>query len=209
MMSERDDERFLEGVRRNAAAPVLAELAKMGLSVGAISELYNEDMDYQRAIPVLLDWLPRVPNHDVKEELVRAVSVKWAKPQAAPLLVKEFRAVAGETGAGLRWAIGNALEVVSDVTVLDDLLDIAKNREYGMARQMVVVALGKLKDPRAIDTLIGLVGDDDVTGQAVGALGALRAREALPVLEGLSEHSNSWIRKEAEKAIAKISQTQG
>ena len=188
---------------REAAAALLADLANAGFPVESVSDLFNKRLDYRDAILMLLEWLPRISNRDVKEEIVRALSVKWVKPDAAPLLVREFHRVE-EGGSSLRWAIGNALEVVADDTVFDDLVEIVQDPSYGRARQMIAVALGKMKDPHAVDVLLGLLDDEEVTGHAIMALGRLGAQEARPAIEGCLSHPKPWVRKEAKKALAKI-----
>lgn len=96
------------------AAPLKAELAKAGFQVDSVDDLHNQRLDYRDAIPILLEWLPRIENRDVKESVVRALTVKWAKPAAAPLLIEEFRRADDSSELGLRWVIGNALAEVAD-----------------------------------------------------------------------------------------------
>lgn len=198
-----------EGLARGAAiseaeAPVVADLVNAGFPVESVWDLFNKRLNYREAIPILLEWLPKISNQGAKEGIVRALSVKWAKPDAAPLLVREFHRVEEPSGGSLRWAIGNALEVVADDTVFDDLVEIVQDSSYGRARQMIAVALGKMKDPRAVDVLLGLLDDEEVTGHAIMALGRLGAQEARPAIEGCLSHPKPWVRKEAKKALAKI-----
>ncbi|MGH9243237.1 MAG: HEAT repeat domain-containing protein [Acidimicrobiales bacterium] len=61
-----------------------------------------------------------------------------------------------------------------------------------------------MKDPKAVDVLIGLLDDPDVEGHAVVALGNLRAESARDRIEPLLEHPKTWIRQEAKRALAKI-----
>ena len=92
-MSEFGDESFTksaEELRREAiardrldSAPVVAELRSLGFDIEYIDDLYSRRLSYKRAIPVLLGWLPRLTNYYVKESVVRALSVPWAKPVAA------------------------------------------------------------------------------------------------------------------------------
>ncbi len=190
------------------AAPVLADLAEAGYPVELISDLQQAGVRYPGAIPTLVHWLPRIADRKVKESIVRALSVPWAKPLATPVLIEAFRALPqtdDSEGTGLRWAIGNALEVLADKGVLDDLIAIALDRRYGLARQMVVLGLARPRDARVIPMLISLLGDEDVQGHAALALGKLRAREAREPLAELAEHaSKPWVRKEARSALAKI-----
>jgi hypothetical protein len=208
---DRERERLARVARNRAdAAPVLEALRFQGFAIEWIADLFNQKLDYRTAIPTLADWLPRVANPDVKEDIVRALSVKWARGTAAPkLLVAEFERADDATGAGLRWAIGNALEVLADDELADEMIKLATDRRYGRAREMVVLGLGKLKDPRVTDVLIGLLADEEVVGHAVKAVGKSRATTARSRIEPLLDHPNAWIRKEAQKALARIDKDTG
>jgi HEAT repeat protein len=116
----------------------------------------------------------------------------------------EFEQAEDPTGAGLRWAIGSALEVLANDEIADGMIKLATDRRYGKAREMVVVGLGKLRDARVIDVLLNLLSDDEVVGHAVMALGKLRARTARSRIEPLLNHPKPWVRKEAKKALANI-----
>ena len=75
-------------------------------------ELRHSGTKYKSAIPVLLRWLPKVAYSSLKEDIIRTLSVPWAKPEATPILLEEFKNIEDPTGTGLRWVIGNALEVL-------------------------------------------------------------------------------------------------
>ncbi|TFB87584.1 hypothetical protein E3O44_10860 [Cryobacterium algoricola] len=82
-------------------------------------------------MPVLLHWLDSTDDVTCKQELVRALSVPWARDAALGPLVDEFKAIpepVGPAGQSLRWAIGNALEVLWDDERFFDLLDLARER---------------------------------------------------------------------------------
>src|SRR5258705_6336043 len=89
------------------SAPVLADLRTVGFDVEHITHLYTRRLSYKAAIPVLIKWLSIVTNEHVKEFIVRALSVPWAKPVAAMPLIAEFRRLPAKTSLGVRWAIGN------------------------------------------------------------------------------------------------------
>lgn len=188
---------------RAAAADVLAELAGVGFDVESIGELRKLGAPYPAAVPVLVRWLPRVSDSAVKEDIVRTLSVPWAR-EAGGALVAAFEAADDSTATGLRWAIGNALEVLANEEIGDDMISIATDRRHGRAREMVVLGLGKLARSRVVHVLVNLLDDEEVVGNAVRALGRLRATEALPRLEALRAHPDVWLRKEATKAIARI-----
>lgn len=187
--------------------PILDELSLVGFEVKSLADLRRSGVRYRDAIPVLLGWLPRLVDPKVKGEVVRALSVSWARPAATQLLIDEFRHVDSSidpTGTGLRWTIGNALEVVFDDGSFDELVELATDDRYGKARQMVVLGLGKSKRPEAVEVLVGLTDDPDVDGHAVKALGKLKAPAARTVLQAKSDDERAWVRAEARKALARL-----
>jgi HEAT repeat protein len=187
-----------------AAASVMADLAKVGFAVENVSELYQKRMHYEGAVPVLMKWLPMVSHPGVKESIVRALSVPFAKA-AAPLLIEEYRRT--DSGqAALKWAVGNALDAVADDAVLEDMIELARDRSAGKAREMVVAGLGNMSDRRVLDVLVELLGDEEVCGNALMALAKLGASAsgARTRIEPFLKHPKEWVRKEARRAIEKI-----
>ena len=186
-----------------AEKPVLDELALFGLRLSAIADLSRRP-DCERAIPVLLRWLGKVNNAAVKEDIVRALSVPWARPIAAAPLINEFTNADMKTGVALKWAIGNALSIVADDGSFEAIADLARDRRHGRAREMLVLALGRMTQPAATDVLMELLADDEVAGHAIIALGKLRAERAKARIIGFQDHKMAWIRREARKAIKRI-----
>lgn len=122
---------------------VLADLGAAGFQVRSLADLRHSGVRYREAIPVLLAWLRQVTDRRVKEEIVRALTVPWARPAATRPMIDEFRRVDSSvdpTGTGLRWTVGNALEVLADDSSFDELAELARDRRYGKARQMIVLA---------------------------------------------------------------------
>jgi hypothetical protein len=198
--------------RRNywhAATPVLQDLDAEGVdsrpllesSIG-IRQLIRSKADHIRAIPVLLKWLPKVEYIALKESIVRTLSVPWAR-EVAPNLVSEFLSTPGAL-SGYKWAIGNALPIVADDSVFDDIVALARDKTHGKAREMVVLALANMKNPSAVDVLIELLGDDVVAGHALSALRKLAPVRARPFIEPFVTHPRTWWRNEAKRALAKI-----
>lgn len=103
-----------------------------------------------------------------------------------------------------RWAVGNALAAVADDAVLDDVVELSRDHSDGRDRQMLVLALARMKDPRVVGVLTELLDDDEVVGHAVMALGRLKATEAWPAIERCLEHPQGWVREEARKALAHL-----
>jgi hypothetical protein len=188
---------------RLASAPIVRQLADLGVHLDSLSDLPKllNALDH-RTITALLQWIPRVVNPHVKEELVRTLSDPRAKPEAAPVFLQEFKKEG--SSLGLRWALANGLEVVADDFVFEDVAQLVREARYGAARQMLALALGNMKNPRAVDVLVGLLDDDEVVGHAVMALGKLGASTARARVERLTTHPRKWIREEAKKALRRM-----
>jgi hypothetical protein len=184
-------------------APLLEELRQLGYDVPTPEDLPKTRRRYRDAVPVLLAWLPRISDIPAKKSVVRALSVPWARPQAIEPLVREFEQSDDEL---LRWVIGNALEVIADDKVLDDLERIVRDSRYGKSREMVVIALGNMKKRRdeALSLLTELLEDDDLVQHALLGLEKLRDPRAIAAVEPLLEHDDRWIRTCAKKTLEKL-----
>ncbi|MFN8482989.1 MAG: HEAT repeat domain-containing protein [Anaerolineae bacterium] len=189
---------------QRAAEPLLAELAQIGFPVQTVGELYQGKLNYKAAIPVLLRWLPNIRNRYVQDDVVRALTVRWARPIAAPVLLRMFDQIDDPTGTGLKWTVANALSVVADDSVFDQIVALATDKTNGQSREMLTVTLGNMKNPYAVDVLISLLSDDEVAGHALIGLGKLKAQRARPLIESFLGHPKLWVRKEAQKALGKL-----
>src|SRR5260370_10219929 len=176
---------------------VLQEAQKRGI-LCSVAEVSNRCDFY-----LLLEWLPQVQDPYIKETLVRAVYVPSAKPFAAPVLIEEFRKTE-PSQTFLKLAIGNALSVVADDSVCNDIIELAQGRKHGKARQLTVLALGNMKDPHTTKAAMPLLNDEVVAGHAVMALGRLKAKGSRNSLKPFLHHSRAWVRREAQKVIQQI-----
>jgi hypothetical protein len=190
---------------------LIRDLRNAGADVSNVWDLVNRKAQYRAAVPVLLDWLTHLDQRaaggeraKLREGLVRALTVPAARPSAAPALINEFRNSEDATGLGIRWVIGNALSVVADDSVFDEVESLARDRSFGKARQMVVVGLGRSKDPRAVPLLVELLNDEDVAVHALKALAQLKPSGVRAAVEPLLDHPQALLRREAKKALAKL-----
>lgn len=78
--------------------------------------------DFDAAVPVLVDWLPRVTTRAVKEAVVRSLSVPAARPRAQLPLIEAFER---ESDPMVKWAIANALDAIADEKLRPELLRLA------------------------------------------------------------------------------------
>lgn len=190
---------------------VLEELRAVGYPVASLSELRVSGLKYRDAIPVLLAAVSAENDVRQKEQLVRALSVPWAGLETLRLMISEFGVVPSSTGRPgfhLRWAIGNAIEVLWDDRVFDELAALALDAHYGGARQMVVLGMGKSRRAEAPDLLISLLDEPDVSGHAVQALAKIGDPRSRGALETMSSDRRAWVRKSAAKGLEKIARRQ-
>jgi HEAT repeat protein len=205
---DREAQRVRNAENYHAAAQgLLDDLAAAGITVDTIADLRPRKRDYPRALPILLHWLSRVSDPAVREDIVRTLSVPYAR-SAALSLIQEFKRTTDPSIEGLRWAIANALAVVADDTVFGELEELVRDKRWGKAREMLALALGNIQNPRAIPLLLELLDDEETVGHAAMALGKLKALAARSRLEALTRHRKAWIRKEATKALAILDSTE-
>ncbi len=184
--------------------PILASLREVGYDVGSLAELRHSGVRYRKAVPILVAALPSVSEKKTLMEVVRALSVPWATPVATGPLIELFRRVEDSTGLGVRWTVGNALDVTWNDDDFDRLVELARDRSYGRSREMLVLGLARSKRPEAGEVLVELLGDAEVSGHAVKALRKLKLPSARPGLERMLDDDRPWVRKEAQRALAAL-----
>ena len=176
---------------------------KTGRSLKSTWDLVNTGETYSDLIPALIEALELNLNDDgdTVESLARALTVKEARGQAAPILIKLFKS---ELSNARKWSVGNALSVVVTKEYLGEIIELWKNKAYGKSRQMLAVVIGKSKDPRALTALIEQIQDPDIAGHAVWGLFLLNDAKARSALELFLTNEQAWVRNYAKKALAKF-----
>jgi len=102
-----------------AAAPLLSELNERGFRVVTLGELRAMGR-YELAMPLLLEWLPKIAHSGVKNDLIRALSVNWAPPETASVLISEFHKIGPSRIPDFRWILADALAVVANDAVYEE-----------------------------------------------------------------------------------------
>lgn len=201
---------------RENAKEVLADLAVAGFpSIEEVGDLRRSGLDYRAAVRSLLKWLPRVSYLLLSEDIVRTLSVSFAKRLAAPAFLRFFReppsvqdplrpASSSPPKEHLRWVIGNGLGIFASPSLAEELLALALDRGFGHARYQIVAALPKTKDDRVAEVLVGLLHDRTVQVAAVDALGRMKFTPARASIEALLADSDKNARDHAKKALKRM-----
>lgn len=200
------DAEKLEQIKKEDEA-VSSALKKVGVEVKSVYDLVNSTRNYSEAIPVLIEYVQKVQTPQILEGVVRALTVKEARGIASKPLIKFFEEyeTMGDSAKELtKWTIGNALEVISDQTILEDLIRLAKDKKHGMSRDMLPRAIGKLKPENLENHMIDFLEDEDLVKSAIYVLGRMKSQKAVNKISTYLKHEKSGIREEAEKALAKI-----
>lgn len=89
---------------------------------------------------------------------------------------------------------------------IDDLIRIVTTAGSHRVRAQAAQVLGKSSDGRAVDVLLGALGDssDAVRGSAASALGQLGEARSVPALERLRSDGSAYVRDSVTDALAAI-----
>lgn len=179
---------------------LIQEVRDKGVEINNINELKKINLKYRDLVPILLKHLVEIENENDKEFLVRCLGVKEFV-EASKTLINEFCKSHNLT---FKWAIGNTLSIIQDESIITELINIAKEKEHGIARQMIVDGLGSFKDENVKVTLIELLNDEEVVGHAISGLSRMGDKSLIKYIEPFRSYKVKWVRKEAEKAIKKL-----
>lgn len=200
------DEALAATYEREEAA-VLADLRRVGVAVDRLPRLLNVRLPADAAEP-LLRHLRTAQTHAARELLIRAMTDRTFAGMITTDLVALFES---DEYATHRWTIGQAISVVGTSGDAPLLIDLARRREFGRAREMIVIGLSKLKTNESDRVLLELLDDDIVAGHAVKALASLsptrlRMLDITQVRRFLDDR-RGWVRRAAAAALKKSGAT--
>ena len=86
---------------------------------------------------------------------------------------------------------------------------MCRDKQNGQSRKMLTLALANMSKPEVEDVLVELLNDPDVAGHAIIALDKRGTLKSIPQIEMFLQHSVTWIRNAAKKALANIQKRRG
>ena len=214
-MSDREELEQIRADRRENyqrdVAPLNAALAAAGIDPTDLSRFVNRvvpgviepsNFDDAAAVPILLDWLPRVQNEHVKETIARRLKTSTAKRIATAALIEQFRTVQDPS---VKWAIGETLQYVANRDQYDDLVDLAADPQHGQARGMLVDMLWRVKTDRADQAILDALDQPGVYRSAMSAARRRFGNEtARRHIAPLIDHTDEGVRKAARDQLKRI-----
>ena len=122
----------------------LKDLEKIDYKFFTIYELVLITEKDKKIVPIILKYLSKIEDENIKTHLAYFLAVKNYK-EASEKLIKEFyNAKTNE----YRIALSKALSTIYNKDVLSELLEIAKNKEYKDVNFPIIFTLRKYRDKR-------------------------------------------------------------
>jgi len=173
--------------------------------------MVNSQGDFPSAIPILINWLERIADQapvqyyaNITEGLVRALAMPSAVDIVNTRLIFLFQNVYDPGNFGLRWTIGNTLSLIYSENFFDDYVSLIEQKEFGIARQMLVEGLSKSSNPMLIEKLYSYLTDDDLSLITVKVLGKLKPPDLVQHLEPLLGDAKNPLKKSIVRTIRSL-----
>lgn len=125
--------------------PLLADLAEAGHKLRSVWDLVNTSKSYPTAVPVLLKHLGSSYHPRIDQGIVRALTVREARGIAGRAILDRLSAGSDPIGSEIRWLLANALTVIADATLRDELKKLAADPAFEDVHERLRVALKKLR----------------------------------------------------------------
>ena len=122
----------------------LQDLEKIGYTFFTIYELVLITEKDKKIVPIILKYLSKIEDENIKTHLAYFLAVKNYK-EASEKLIKEFYNAKTDE---YRLALSKALSAIYNKNVLKGLLKIAKTKEYKDVNFPIIFTLRKYKDRR-------------------------------------------------------------
>jgi hypothetical protein len=151
----------LDAFYREAEAPLISELAKIGIKVGSVYDLVNGGNSYDSAIPLLLEHLRRPYPDAIREGIARALGVPATRAVGWQQLVNEYRQTDKEQNR-VKDGLAVALSGASNDSVIQDLIDLVRDQRNGTSRVLLLLGIRKSKRPEAKQALNDLADDPEL-----------------------------------------------
>lgn len=165
--------------------------------------------------PIIEKYIGMFERKEINNSLIVDLGVK-GNNISTDFLIKEFRkpndyeSGLGDWNKSRRWAASNALLQIQDKSKLDEYIEIVENDDTCNDSYYIIMLLGKIKNKKSLQCLIGLLKSSNSTLQAevIEALGNYGEydeveKKILPFLES----DSVVLQEKAGKCLNKIRKT--
>ena len=122
----------------------LKDLEKIGHKLFTIYELVLITEKDKKVVPIILKYLSKIEDENIKTHLAYFLAVKNYK-EASEKLIKEFYKAKTDE---YKIALSKALSTIYNKDILNELLEIVKNKEYKDVNFPIISTLNKYKNKR-------------------------------------------------------------
>lgn len=151
-----------EAQSRRDQAPLLADLAAVGVNVPTVWNLVNTSASYRSALPVLLNHLQRPYPDGVREGIARALAIRPTRAIGWRILVEQFCRT-DSANRRVKDGLAVALAGACDKSVLPELIDLAKDKKHGESRVLLLLAIRRSRSPEAPLAIAELANDPQLS----------------------------------------------
>jgi hypothetical protein len=144
-----------------AAAPILSDLASVGILTDDVWKVRAEKKESAKAIPILLDHLQRSYPSEIRAGIAQRLAVRATRKIGWKILVDEYRKT-DINDDHVKQSIASALAGASDDSVIDDLIALAKDRSQGSSRILLLRGIRRSRRPEAKEAIEELANDPDL-----------------------------------------------
>jgi HEAT repeat protein len=141
-----------------AERPIVAALYDAGVPVSSVWDLVTTDEPYPAAIPVLIEHLGKIYPPRIRDAIARALGVAEARPWWRTI-VDNFKAEPDPPTLSVKWGLAIAVGATGTDAVLDEVIEILRDKSLGYNRSPILQVLVRSDDPRAPGILAELAND--------------------------------------------------
>jgi len=148
-LKQNRDREFADRVTklREEQAPLMEELASVGVFYHSLGEMLNSPGPYRDAIPVLLDHLEKPYSDPTREAIARCLAVPdacyaWVKLKD---LYRKERTPLKDTGGRVKDGLAVAVAATTTEENIEELVALARDRSLGDSRVLLLRRLKRSK----------------------------------------------------------------
>jgi hypothetical protein len=144
-----------------AERPLVEELRAAGFDVSSAWFLDREDPG---ALPILLEHIKRDYPDRIRDGIAGSLAVRSKRTELWPKVVALYKSE--PDGTETKYGLASTLADLADGSTLDEVLALTDDPSNGASRGMLLAAVSRSRQPRALEALQRYVHDPEIAPQA-------------------------------------------